>query len=193
MESNSNIALHSYELIEKAINEIDDEEVLDIYAVSFFIHDESDDPRCPTLTLGYNSHEFYQEEIASADDEQEAKWNYACWLQNELCVIGGLGTPSAAMIQSWIEEQGLMYTDEEWMDDTTRCIEIGRSITKNFVDMAVELSRQLHANGVIEEKFKRPIPIIIHEYEYYDEIAEQCVRANPEGLVDEFVSWIESM
>jgi hypothetical protein len=36
----------------------------------------------------------------------------------------------------------------------------------------------------------RSIPVLIHELEYCDEIAEQNLAANPAGVVpDAFVSW----
>jgi hypothetical protein len=38
--------------------------------------------------------------------------------------------------------------------------------------------------------FGRAIPVLIHELEYCDEIAEQNVRANPDGLADDFARWI---
>ena len=193
MNSYNKVASLSYDMLEKSILAIDEADVLDIYVISFFVYDESDDPRCPTLTLGYNDNASYEDGISDPSDTAEAKWNYAFWFQNELCKIGEMRSPSESALQEWIQDLGLMYTEDEWDEDTSRCIEFGRAITKQFVDLAVELAKQLHANGVIERKFKRPIPIIIHEYEYYDEIAEQCKRANPEGLIDEFVSWIDSM
>jgi len=39
----------------------------------------------------------------------------------------------------------------------------------------------------------RAIPVLIHQLEYYDEIAEQNLRANPHGLADDFARWIEAM
>ncbi len=53
----------------------------DIYAISLFVYDWDDDPFWPTVTLGYNTEKQYQESIAETSDEDEARWNFAFWLQ----------------------------------------------------------------------------------------------------------------
>ena len=45
---------------------------------------------------------------------------------------------------------------------------------------------------MITRIFGRSIPVIVHELEYYDEIADQNEKANPRELVDGFVAWIRS-
>jgi hypothetical protein len=62
-----------------------------------------------------------------------------------------------------------------------------------FVAMLERVVRDLHADGVIERTFGRRVPVLIHELEYYDEIAEQNQRANPDGLADAFAAWIAAM
>jgi hypothetical protein len=49
------------------------------------------------------------------------------------------------------------------------------------------------ADGLIERVFGHAIPVLIHELEYYDEIAQQNRDANPDELADEFSSWIAAM
>ena len=70
---------------------------------------------------------------------------------------------------------------------------IGSDITAYFVDACVRIAQALHENGVIEQYFSRPIPILVHELEYYDEIAIQTRLANPPGLAKEFEDWIANM
>jgi len=60
----------------------------DIYAVSLFVYDMADNPCRPTVTLGYNTEKQVKAIIANASDEQEARWNYAFWLQNEFFCFG---------------------------------------------------------------------------------------------------------
>jgi len=187
----------AFTMLKKAISKISDEEVKDIYALSFFIYDIDDDPRTPELTLGYNTLTNYEESKSkskpTASDNEEAKWNYAFWLQNYLCVIGEHGTESGNALESWIGDIGLAYTDEEEDDDFDNCMILGREITTRFVQLVVDLAKLLHANGIIEKKFKRPIPIIVHELEYYDQIVTQTREANPPGLAEEFAQWVEGM
>lgn len=80
------------ELLEKMIvDSINSWTDKDIYAVSLYVSDEDGNPCKPTVTLGYNTERQYESEASGdglASDEEEARWNYACWLQNELFVFG---------------------------------------------------------------------------------------------------------
>jgi hypothetical protein len=62
--------------------------------------------------------------------------------------------------------------------------------TERFVNICVRVSRRLHKSGIVRQKFGKEIPVIIHELEYYDQIAQQTSAANPAGLADEFVDWV---
>ena len=125
-----------------------------------------------------------------ASDSSEAKWNYAFWLQTEVCVIGAAGTEGAVLRQEWIKSLGLAYSDEEEGGDFERCMRLGGQITERFVALCVRVAGLLHDGGVITGKFGRPVPIIVHELEYYDQIAEQTRAANPQGLTTEFEDWV---
>ncbi|MGB8860955.1 MAG: hypothetical protein WCC60_16970 [Ilumatobacteraceae bacterium] len=41
--------------------------------------------------------------------------------------------------------------------------------------------------------FDRPIPVVVHELEYYDAIAQQNIEANGPELASGLVDWISSM
>ncbi len=69
---------------------------------------------------------------------------------------------------------------------------LSAKITEQFVALCVRVARALHDGGVITGKFRRLIPIIMHELEYYDQIAEQTREANPPGLTVEFEEWVRS-
>lgn len=72
-------------------------------------------------------------------------------------------------------------------------MQIADRITAYFVDACVRIAQALHAKGVIEQTFFKPVPIVVHELEYYEEIASQTCRANPPGLTKEFENWIANM
>jgi len=189
---------HIYESVRQSLMAIED--VADrIYALSFYIYDDDDDPRRPTLTFGYNTLDRWAECTPDADskvawpiasDSSDAKWNYAFWLQNEVCFIGAAGTEGAVLRQEWIQSLGLYYSDDEQAEDFERCMRLAGHITEQFVALCVQVSRALHDDGSITGKFGRPVPIIVHELEYYDEIAEQTRRANPPDLTSEFEQWV---
>ncbi|MFE0654156.1 hypothetical protein ACFVZH_36990 [Streptomyces sp. NPDC059534] len=81
---------HLQHLVERALASIPAADASDIYAVSFLIGNEDDDPRQPTLTIGYNTETQAQRSIQDTSDQAEARWNYAFWIQNELTVVGDL-------------------------------------------------------------------------------------------------------
>ena len=147
----------------------------DIYVISLFVYDEGDNPNQPTVTLGYNTISNYEENIDDAWDEEEAKWNFAFWLQNEEYVFGVDET--RPIVEKWIQENN--YIDED--DDMI--------VTNAFVKVLVDIVKELHQSGFIKEKFGKEIPVIIHELEYYEEIANQNIEANGYELVEEFVNF----
>lgn len=96
--------------------------------------------------------------------------------------------PNGAQLRrDWLEAQGLWFDDDNYSyEDTAR----GATITKAFVKLCVKTVQSLHASGLIEELFSRPVPVIIHELEYYDEIAVQNIEANGSALASDIAAWI---
>lgn len=182
-----------YQEICSALASVEPQGSPDIYALSFFINDVDDDPRYPVLQLGYNTLTRVAECTPSASDAEEARWNFAFWFQNELALVGQPGTKGRQLLEDWLKENGLWYSDEEEDIDFERCMRIASAITAYFIDACVRVARALHENGIIEQYFFRPIPILVHELEYYDEIALQTRSANPPGLATEFEEWIASL
>ncbi len=173
------------ELIIKNVNAWQDP---DIYVISLFVYDDCDNPCKPTVTLGYNTESQVQYELhnGSVTDEEEARWNYAFWLQNQFFVFGEDET--AEIVKNWVIANGFPYHEDNYcFDDET--IEKASEITKSFVSILVDAVREIHEQGILTQKFGRELPIIIHELEYYDEIAEQNMKANGENLVKNFAEW----
>ncbi|MCH5343859.1 MAG: hypothetical protein J1E64_07460 [Acetatifactor sp.] len=145
----------------------------DIYAVSLYVFDEEDDPCRPVAVLGYNTERQVQKSTSEASNEQEARWNYAFWIQNvEMCLGQG---DTAEDIKEWITEQGLWDSEDE--------------ITPKFVELLVTIVQDIHASGLLKDKFGREIPILIHELEYHEKTARQNIEANGEALDSDFVSF----
>jgi hypothetical protein len=186
---------HLRTLAERAISSIPAGEAEDLYVISFFIDNERDDPRQPTLTIGYNTEAQFRRTIADASDEAEARWNYAFWLQNELTVIGDLtrDPDGAAARHQWISELGLWYDEptrpEDWIATVGPTAAL---IEANFNQACVQLARDLHNDGVIKSAIGKPVPVILHELEYYEGIARRTEAANPPGLADDFTTWVHS-
>ena len=163
-------------LILKSLKEIDDE---GIYAFSLYVEDDGDETK-PTVTFGYNTQKEYESSVENAWDALEAKWNYAFWLQNELFVFGK--NESAQIVQNWTTKKKLLDDDEDSDDETPK-------VTRAFVNVLVNIVKELHKEKVLTEKFGRELPILIHELEYYGEIAEQNIKANGKRLLGDFLEF----
>ena len=83
----------------------------DIYVISLFVYDNNDNPCKPTVTLGYNTESQVRSTTEFASDEEEAKWNYAFWLQNEFFVFGEDET--AETVKNWIITSGFPYFEDD--------------------------------------------------------------------------------
>lgn len=160
----------------------------DIYVVSLFVYDNNDNPCKPTVTLGYNTESQVQSTIEFASDEEEARWNYAFWLQNDFFVFGEDET--AETVKNWIITSGFPYFEDDDISlDNEEAIEKTSEITSAFVSILIDIVRDIHELGILTQKFGKELPIIIHELEYYDKIAEQNIKANGEQLVKDFAEW----
>jgi hypothetical protein len=192
----------AYDQICDALATIDAQSTADIYVLSFYIYDVNDDPRRPVLQFGYNTRARLAE-CTPADDElpgwpvasnaQEAKWNFAFWLQNELTSVGETGSEGERLLEAALKAKALWYSDEDEETDFDGCDKFARGITDYFVDASVRIARALHASGVIEQRFSIAIPIVVHELEYYDQIGLQTRLANPPGIAQEFEDWIANI
>lgn len=162
----------------------------DIYAISFFVYDDEDNPSKPTLTVGYNTLSFYNQCVKDVEDEIEAKWNYAIWPQNEEYSLG-FESETEAFIAQWVTEQNFNCMKKDKTLPNSCLDDTGLEITRAFVKELQEVVTELHESGFIANKFGQPIPILIHELEYYDEIVDQNIACNGKELVSEFVAFVE--
>ena len=163
-----------------------------VYAISLFVYDEDDDPRRPTVTVGYNTVQHWQQAVPQASSAAEAKWNYAFWPQNEIASFGRSGTPSGDIVAAWLREGGLSYTDERADADLDATLELDECITELFVAACCSVARRLHTEGVVAQTLLEQVPVLVHELEYYDLIADQNERCNPPGVAGDFVRWVRS-
>ncbi|QEY26996.1 hypothetical protein [Neisseria zalophi] len=163
----------------------------EIYVISLFIFFEYDDLRTPILILGFNTIKNWQESINLASNEQEAKWNYAFWLQNEEYQFG-YSEDDKKVVETWIKELNLFYTDEEEDKYFDKCMELGEQISIVFTKLCVDVASEIQKN-ILPYLTNKKIPILVHELEYYDKIVEQNKIINPNGEANEFIKWIYSM
>jgi hypothetical protein len=151
-----------FEAAAQGLRNVAPDERADVYVVSFFVYDEADDPRAPTLTVGTNTET--QVQLASdppADFQkpnpwwtparsEEARWNYAFWRQDRLASVAdtGLDPIGAALRERWIRDLGLSVEEpvnDDWAEFETN----GAAISQAFVRMCVSIVQRVHADGVI--------------------------------------------
>jgi len=78
---------------------------------------------------------------------------------------------------------------EDWIKSNNFDEEDDEKIFLEFKKVLVEVVKELHSSGYIKNQFGKSIPVIIHELEYYDEIAKLNIEANSYELVKEFVEF----
>lgn len=166
----------------------------DIYAVSFYVYDDGDNPCTPSVTLGYNTEANVASEAPHASSEGEARWNFAFWLQNEELRFGGDlegdgDAGSAEAVRDWVRCKGFPYYDGQEIWEVDVDDDACEQITASFVEVLLALVRELHETGFIRECFGRDLPVIIHELEYYEAIYDRNIRANGEEVSWDLVSY----
>ena len=126
----------------------------DVYALSVY-YEDNESNGTSAFHLGFNT----EEAAGGFDADDEVRWNYAFWLQNE--------KP--------------LFDDSVYVRNIENCGSL--AVLANAV-------KQLHSFGIITEIFGRELPVIIHELEYYPEIAEYNIKANGKQLLPkEFIEF----
>jgi hypothetical protein len=186
----------SLETLKSAISNIDKNEIDNIYALSFWFFKEDDELHFPTIIFGYNTESNFRTNIEKASGVNEAKWNFAYWLQNEIEQIGG---ENDKLLQEWFKESEYYYSEEEnesAKDDDKLFDELcakGEKFNNEFIELIIKISSELHSSGIVKDVFDKSVPIIIHELEYYDKHVDWTKKGNPNGTVTKFVDWVENM
>lgn len=186
--NNEAIQNYLYEQAKNAVENFDAAKTPEIYAISFWITDDID-PREVQATVGYNTLSHLEKSKADVQDEDEARWNFAFWLQNEETILGG----DDAAFQNWVKSLDCYYTDEEVSEDIHKCLERMAAIKKAFANIVIDIARRLHADGIIKKKLGHDVPIIVHELEYYADPLGWTYRANPDGQAIDFIRWVTQL
>lgn len=124
-------------------------------------------------------------------DADEARWNFAFWLQDELEVCGdrGLDPVGADLRDAWVRDAGWWYDDWEAPEADRLCL----AISLDFAERCATVARRLHADGDVERLFGRPIPIVVHELEDDERTVERNLAANPTASIRPYLDWYESL
>jgi len=178
-------------------------EAADAYAVGLYIDFEDEDVRQPVVTAGFNSQAGIDAALALwpglieqrrvPADEEEARWDFAFWLHNDLARFGDPDEDSggAAALERWIRLNGWWYTDEEEQrGELGRILALGDEIQAGLDRVMTVVARDLQRNA-IPRALGRPLPVLLHGPVYDSTFAVAAREANPPGLVDDFAAWAE--
>jgi uncharacterized protein YwqG len=183
---------HIYDIFAREIQSWDAATCEDIYAISFFIYDNANDPRQPQVHLCYNTLGEWKRSIRSGgEDPDESKWNFVDWSMDFKAIIPTFYRKDESMIPD-IEGEALRdawLASENFGDPHDDFDSATPPVTQAFVDMCIRVARRLHDNGVIHGAFGRTVPIIVQTDEIWDDILEETISANPPGAADEFVNY----
>ena len=164
---------------------------VDVYAFSLWVTYVDDDPRRPEVWFGSNTEAQVEASLERASDQLEARWNFAFWRQNQIEVIGGDDRDGAVWFSVWfMHDLGRWFTDEDESSDPDSAYATGSQMEFYFFRKMADVAARLHDRGKTLGADGRRIPIIVHELEYYEEIAVQNERANPiDVLPAEFLAF----
>lgn len=164
-----NIEAELYDKVESEIQKWNEE---GIYALSFLVDsNEAYEYRgfenASMWTISYNT----ESDCDGAGLYDEERWNYALWRQDEIPIISLEESDIySEMLFDWYEENGITNIGEEDSDEDYD--EDGRYIGKGpvghyeLLEIASNVGRKLQEEGVIEDHFGKPLPIIVHGLEY---------------------------
>ena len=184
----------------KALEALPPELAHDAYVVSFYLWQEDQDPRLPTILLNVNTEQRVDDCVHerlpkpnpwwTPTDESEARWNYAFWIhEGDVAIAATDEDPAgAALRREWATSLGTWVSDEEL--DTDAGLRRASETAGHFWALAARIARRLHDDGVIVRVFGHPIPVILHELEYYDAVLQVNREANPPELLRGLESWM---
>ncbi|NMC57251.1 MAG: hypothetical protein GYA50_08535 [Eubacteriaceae bacterium] len=192
------IDLEEY-LYNRVKNEIDSWNAKDIYAISFFVYSNEaytykDFENVSIFTISYNT------ESACENDDllSEERWNYAYWFQDEIPIIDPTEdyNEGTEILFKWYEQNGIKnigYEDEDCYDKDMNYVGKGPVGYYELLTAVSNVAKRLQEESYIKNKFGKPIPIIIHDYEYSWYVIEATKNANPHGEADTFIKAMKQL
>lgn len=182
----------------QAILALDESVARDVYAFSCWLDFDRSSYTHFAITLSYNTMTRWQEQIEHASSSDEAKWNYAFWLQEPMAVITSTAwEPNeeevARLVTSYLKKERL-YIDEEKAEAIFEEEDEGSPAYERLTarleerDARIlaavsEAVRRLHTEGILANVCGQALPVIIHDLEYSPEIEEVNRQANPPELL----------
>jgi len=174
-----------------AIRNIDATIAADVYALAMEII-SSAVPREFHVNIAYNTLTHFESAKTRADDEYEAKWRILYWQCDDKPVLD-CNDPK---IEEWLQSLGYDYNNHEVYEDFqkhsgySKYHDLSEKFGKKYTKIIISICRQLHTDGVIEQKFGRVLPILICDSILSCGPLEWTQQGNPVGQAAEFERWM---
>lgn len=179
-----------------ALHDLPPKVAKDVYALSFLISCEDDDPRYPILEVSYNTNKNARAMRPESDSERDARWNFAGWLQDMICIVGGM---EDVAWRDWMEASPDAYSDDEhdrsFSDEAlAEAVEAkGDRLYTAFTDQCVRLAQTLAEDASLARVFGKPIPIIVHDLDYSEDAIAWTEAANAPALIADWMAYLEEL
>lgn len=145
------------------------------------------------VSLSFNTLTHYEAQIVMASSAEEAKWNFAFWLQNITATVPHDfpygGNPPIADLElrdAWCASLGIL---PDGTDGGGRPTYDEPTLYEAIRIACQRVAQMLHQEGIILDKLGRTVPIVIHELETTPSSAAATRAANPPGLSREAEEW----
>jgi hypothetical protein len=174
------------------LERIPEELKAEIYTLAFNIWRIDYDDRHPYVDIGYNTESQYERE-RRPEDPGEARWNYACWILEGFEKLGNVPEDPAGgpVYEAEVKRLGAWFDSEDDEDEGNEGEIDAKSdlLRLHFYDAVIDLARHLHADGVIEKTFGRPLPVVVFDMDCPGWEVHATEYANPPELIEEFMAW----
>ena len=181
------------------------DEVRQAYALCLSLSYEDEDARTPIVSAGFNTEagieaalrrrSGFRRRRTGAADADEARWDFAFWSHKDLARFGdpSRDPDGAEALNRWIRDRRLWY-DEDPRDVSDerfdRLLELDEAIDDGLIHVLATVAERVQRDTV-RWVVGRPVPVLIHASDHSAELAAASRRANPAGLTDEYVAWVE--
>lgn len=139
------------------------------------------------VVLSYNSWDDYE-----AISDKEECWNYACWNPEHEEIL--IDEKNQVEIRRWLEEKGVIKIGadegEDIYDENGFYVGPGPNGMKEFIEVLVEIVKQMHQDEIVKKKTGSDLPILITDLEYSGYFIKATEEANDMELIEDFLKWV---
>jgi len=147
------------------------------------------------LEMSHNTESQAQAAASLVKDPREARWNYAYWLQEPTAIFGRDSKQERrdiAVRDAWMRQTDLFYNDEEEIEYPDMVEPKMERLPTAFHEVLTRVATRLHGDSVLDKRWGKPLPIIIHNGDFDEETLRLTRAGNPPEVLSEFGEWMSA-